>query len=73
MRINPGNIGKREKVEEVVSSAKDHGVQFKFGVNAGSLEKKLQKKYGEPTADALVESAMNHVEIYSLLTSITSS
>ena len=63
LRINPGNIGKREKVEEVVSSAKDHGVPIRIGVNAGSLEKKLQKKYGEPTADALVESAMNHVEI----------
>ena len=63
LRINPGNIGNREKVEEVVSSAKDHGVPIRIGVNAGSLEKKLQKKYGEPTADALVESAMNHVEI----------
>ena len=63
LRINPGNIGKREKVEEVVSAAKDYAVPIRIGVNAGSLEKKLQKKYGEPTADALVESAMNHVEI----------
>ena len=63
LRINPGNIGKREKVEEVVSAAKDYGVPIRIGVNAGSLEKKLQKKYGEPTADALVESALNHVEI----------
>ena len=63
LRINPGNIGKREKVEEIVSAAKDYNVPIRVGVNAGSLEKRLQKKYGEPNADALVESAMNHVEI----------
>jgi len=63
LRINPGNIGKKEKVLEVVSAAKDNGVPIRIGVNAGSLEKKLQKKYGEPTADALVESALNHVDI----------
>ena len=63
LRINPGNIGNLEKVKQVVSSAKDHGVPIRIGVNAGSLEKKLQKKYGEPNSDALVESAMNHVEI----------
>jgi len=63
LRINPGNIGKKEKVEEVVSAAKDYGVPIRIGVNAGSLEKKLQKKYGEPNADALVESALNHVNI----------
>ena len=63
LRINPGNIGKKEKVLEVVSAAKDNGVPIRIGVNAGSLEKKLQKKYGEPTSDALVESALNHVDI----------
>ena len=63
LRINPGNIGNLEKVKQVVSSAKDYGVPIRIGVNAGSLEKKLQKKYGEPNSDALVESAMNHVEI----------
>ena len=63
LRINPGNIGKKEKVLEVVSAAKDNGVPIRIGVNAGSLEKKLQKKYGAPTADALVESALNHVDI----------
>ena len=63
LRINPGNIGKRAKVEEVVLVAKDFNVPIRIGVNAGSLEKRLQKKYGEPNADALVESALNHVEI----------
>lgn len=63
LRINPGNIGKKQKVKEVVSAAKDYGTPIRVGVNAGSLEKKLQKKYGEPNSDALVESAMNHVEI----------
>tara|TARA_B100001123_G_scaffold420491_1_gene526907 strand:+ start:1233 stop:2303 length:1071 start_codon:yes stop_codon:yes gene_type:complete len=63
LRINPGNIGKRQKVEEVVSAAKDANVPIRIGVNAGSLEKKLQKKYGEPNAEALVESALNHVDI----------
>ena len=63
LRINPGNIGKKEKVLEVVSAAKDNGVPIRIGVNAGSFEKKLQKKYGEPTSDALVESALNHVDI----------
>ena len=63
LRINPGNIGKKEKVKQVVSIAKDYGVPIRIGVNAGSLEKRLQKKYGEPNADALVESAMDHVEI----------
>lgn len=63
LRINPGNIGKREKVVEIVSAAKDYNVPIRVGVNAGSLEKRLQKKYGEPNSDALVESALNHVEI----------
>jgi (E)-4-hydroxy-3-methylbut-2-enyl-diphosphate synthase len=67
IRINPGNIGNRGKVKEIVSCAKDNSVPIRIGVNAGSLEKKLQRKYGEPNADALVESAMNHVNILSSL------
>ena len=63
LRINPGNIGNEKKVREVINCAKDHNIPLRIGVNAGSLEKKLQKKYGEPNADALVESAMNHVNI----------
>ena len=63
LRINPGNIGKKEKVKQVVSAAKDYDVPIRIGVNAGSLEKRLQKKYGEPNSDALVESALDHVEI----------
>ncbi len=63
LRINPGNIGKEERVSAVIQSAKDHGIPIRIGVNAGSLEKDLQKKYGEPNPEALVESAMRHVEI----------
>jgi (E)-4-hydroxy-3-methylbut-2-enyl-diphosphate synthase len=63
LRINPGNIGRMEKVQEVIHSARDKGIPIRIGVNAGSLGKELQRKYGEPTAEALVESAMNHVEL----------
>lgn len=63
LRINPGNIGKEDRIRSVISSAKDKNIPIRIGVNAGSLEKDLQKKYGEPTPDALVESAMRHVEI----------
>ncbi|MFW5451032.1 MAG: flavodoxin-dependent (E)-4-hydroxy-3-methylbut-2-enyl-diphosphate synthase [Methylophagaceae bacterium] len=63
LRINPGNIGREERVRAVVDSARDHGIPIRIGVNAGSLEKDLQKKYGEPTPDALVESAMRHIDI----------
>jgi len=63
IRINPGNIGKEEKIKEVISAAKDNSVPIRVGVNAGSLERKLQIKYGEPTPDALVESALNHIDI----------
>ena len=63
LRINPGNIGREERVRAVVNAARDAGVPIRIGVNAGSLEKELQKKYGEPTADALVESALRHIEI----------
>lgn len=62
LRINPGNIGREDRVHAVVQSARDHGIPIRIGVNAGSLEKDLQKKYGEPTPDALVESAMRHID-----------
>lgn len=63
LRINPGNIGKEERVRAVVESARDKGIPIRIGVNGGSLEKDLQEKYGEPTPEALLESAMRHVEI----------
>ena len=63
LRINPGNIGKEKKVIEVINAAKHNGVPIRVGVNAGSLEKDLQKKYGEPNSDALVESAQRHIDI----------
>ncbi len=63
LRINPGNIGREDRIRAVVNAAADRGIPIRVGVNAGSLEKDLQKKYGEPTPDALVESAMRHVEI----------
>lgn len=62
LRINPGNIGREDRVREVVAAARDKGISIRIGVNAGSLEKDLQKKYGEPTPAALVESAMRHVD-----------
>jgi (E)-4-hydroxy-3-methylbut-2-enyl-diphosphate synthase len=63
LRLNPGNIGARWKVEEVVKMAKDKGIPIRIGVNAGSLEKDLLKKYGEPTPEAMVESGFRHIEI----------
>ncbi len=63
VRINPGNIGSRDKVKAVADAAKAKGIPIRIGVNGGSLEKDLLEKYGSPTADALVESAMRHVEI----------
>jgi (E)-4-hydroxy-3-methylbut-2-enyl-diphosphate synthase len=63
LRINPGNIGRDDKVREVIACARDRGIPIRIGVNAGSLGKDLQRKYGEPTAEALVESAMRHVDI----------
>lgn len=63
LRINPGNIGGEKKVREVIDCANHHGLPIRIGVNAGSLEKDLQEKYGEPNADALVESALRHIEI----------
>jgi len=63
LRINPGNIGKEERIKAVIDCAKEKNIPIRIGVNAGSLEKDLQKKYGEPTPEALVESAMRHVNI----------
>lgn len=63
LRINPGNIGREKRIRAVVDKARDLNIPIRIGVNAGSLEKDLQKKYGEPTPDALVESALRHVEI----------
>ncbi|MGB3940641.1 MAG: flavodoxin-dependent (E)-4-hydroxy-3-methylbut-2-enyl-diphosphate synthase [Candidatus Manganitrophaceae bacterium] len=63
LRLNPGNIGSRERVEKVVKMAIDRGVPIRIGVNAGSLERDLLEKYGYPTAEAMVESAMRHIEI----------
>ncbi|MFS0786312.1 flavodoxin-dependent (E)-4-hydroxy-3-methylbut-2-enyl-diphosphate synthase [Shouchella sp. 1P09AA] len=63
IRINPGNIGKRENVEAVVKAAKEKGIPIRIGVNAGSLERHLLEKYGYPTADAMVESALHHIKI----------
>ncbi len=63
MRINPGNIGKKERVKEVIKAAKDNNCSIRIGVNAGSLEKSLLEKYGEPCPEAMVESALNHVKI----------
>ncbi len=62
LRINPGNIGREKRIQAVVETAKDKNIPIRIGVNAGSLEKDLQKKYGEPTPAALVESALRHVE-----------
>src|SRR6202162_5433506 len=63
LRINPGNIGSAERVREVIKAAKDHGCSMRIGVNAGSLEKDLLEKYGEPCPEAMVESALNHARI----------
>ena len=63
LRINPGNIGSEERVREVVSAAKANGCSIRIGVNAGSLEKDLLEKYGEPCPEALVESALDHIRI----------
>ncbi len=63
LRINPGNIGSADRVREVVKAAKDHGCSMRIGVNAGSLEKHLLEKYGEPCPEAMVESALDHARI----------
>ncbi len=63
LRINPGNIGNEERVKEVIKAAKDNNCSIRIGVNAGSLEKELLEKYGEPCPDAMVESALKHIKI----------
>ena len=63
LRINPGNIGSSARVKEVVQAAKDHGCAMRIGVNAGSLEKELLERYGEPCPEAMVESALSHARI----------
>ena len=63
LRINPGNIGKADRVREVIRAAKDHGCSMRIGVNAGSLEPHLLEKYAEPCPDAMVESALEHAKI----------
>ncbi|MGR1582408.1 flavodoxin-dependent (E)-4-hydroxy-3-methylbut-2-enyl-diphosphate synthase [Thalassobius sp. S69A] len=63
LRINPGNIGSEDRVKEVIQAARDHDCSIRIGVNAGSLEKHLLDKYGEPTPDAMVESGMDHIKI----------
>ena len=63
LRINPGNIGSEERVKEVIAAARDNGCSIRIGVNAGSLEKHLLEKYGEPCPDAMVESGLEHIRI----------
>ena len=67
LRINPGNIGNESRVRSVVDCARDLGIPIRIGVNGGSLEKDLMDRYGEPTPEALVESAMRHVDILNRL------
>jgi (E)-4-hydroxy-3-methylbut-2-enyl-diphosphate synthase len=63
LRINPGNIGSDERVKEVIKAARDHGCSMRIGVNAGSMERHLLEKYGEPCPDAMVESGMDHIKL----------
>ncbi len=63
LRINPGNIGSPDRVREVIAAARDNGCSIRIGVNAGSLEKHLLEKYGEPCPDAMVESGLEHIRI----------
>ncbi len=63
LRINPGNIGSPERVRDVIAAARDHGCSIRIGVNAGSLERHLLEKYGEPCPDAMVESGLEHIRI----------
>ena len=63
LRINPGNIGSKTRVKEVIQAAKDNDCAIRIGVNAGSLEKNLLEKYGEPCPDAMVESGLDHIKI----------
>ncbi len=63
LRINPGNIGSAARVREVIAAARDHGCSIRIGVNAGSLERHLLEKYGEPCPEAMVESGLDHIRI----------
>src|SRR6056297_3533346 len=63
LRINPGNIGSADRVREVIAAARDHGCSMRIGVNAGSLEKHLLEKYGEPCPEAMVDSGLEHIRI----------
>src|SRR6056297_1077112 len=63
LRINPGNIGSPDRVREVIAAARDHGCSIRIGVNAGSLERHLLEKYGEPCPDAMIESGLEHIRI----------
>ena len=63
LRINPGNIGSSQRVKDVISAARDHGCAIRIGVNAGSLERHLLEKYGEPCPDAMIESGLAHIRI----------
>jgi (E)-4-hydroxy-3-methylbut-2-enyl-diphosphate synthase len=63
LRINPGNIGSKERVRELADAAKGAGISIRIGVNAGSLEKEILKKFGHPTSEAMVESALGHIRI----------
>jgi len=67
LRINPGNIGNKKRVSEIISCAKDKNIPIRIGVNAGSLEKDILKKYKIPTPEALVESAIRHIEYFDAL------
>jgi (E)-4-hydroxy-3-methylbut-2-enyl-diphosphate synthase len=64
LRINPGNIGGRKAIQKVIREAKARSVPIRIGVNAGSLQKEILKKYGHPTAEAMVESAMEHIRLF---------
>jgi len=63
LRLNPGNIGGRKKIQEIVSAARTRSIPIRIGVNSGSLSKAILKKYGHPTPEAMVESAMSHVKL----------
>ena len=63
LRINPGNIGSEAKIKAIIDSAKDNDIPIRIGVNAGSLGKALLRKYKEPTAEAMIESALIQVDI----------
>jgi (E)-4-hydroxy-3-methylbut-2-enyl-diphosphate synthase len=64
LRINPGNIGGRDKLENVISEARVHGIPIRIGVNSGSLQKDILEKYGHPTPEAMAESALEYVRLF---------